>query len=189
MTERILDAASGVFCARGIRATTMKEIAGGAGISREWLYKHFHNRDEVLVAVSDREVSRFLRRLGTRVAGSLSLTDAATDAFVFAVEFLRDHPLLSQIRTTEPDIVVGVVSAGKGSVFVNATEAVSAFLCELGGMESEHAVFVSDVMVRILFSIVFLPDPGSLLDENDYIRRYAGQLIPALMSVDRSAGT
>lgn len=56
--EAILDAALAAFVARGVNATTMGEVAAGAGASKTTLYRLFPDIDHLFVAVLAREVER-----------------------------------------------------------------------------------------------------------------------------------
>ncbi|MFD9946274.1 TetR family transcriptional regulator [Nonomuraea sp. NPDC059023] len=47
-SQRILDAASDLFAARGYRATSMQAIADRVGITKAALYYHFDSKDEIL---------------------------------------------------------------------------------------------------------------------------------------------
>jgi AcrR family transcriptional regulator len=49
--ERILDAAAELMRTRGVVRTTTKEIAKAAGFSEATLYKHFRDKEEILLVV------------------------------------------------------------------------------------------------------------------------------------------
>ena len=48
--DRLIDAAEECLRAKGIRATTVSEVAEVAGVSRGWLYRHFPDKAELLGA-------------------------------------------------------------------------------------------------------------------------------------------
>src|SRR5205809_7924075 len=48
--DRLIDAAEECMRARGIRATTVSEVAEVAGVSRGWLYRHFPDKVTLLGA-------------------------------------------------------------------------------------------------------------------------------------------
>src|ERR1041384_7668216 len=54
--RRMLDAAYGLFCEEGYRATTMDAIAERAGVAVQTLYFTFHTKDELFQAVHERTV-------------------------------------------------------------------------------------------------------------------------------------
>ena len=51
--ERIVGAASQLFAQRGTRATTMQQVAARAGFTVGALYRHFHGKPALLLAVVD----------------------------------------------------------------------------------------------------------------------------------------
>ena len=48
--DRLIDAAEVCLRAKGIRATTVSEVAEAAGVSRGWLYRHFPDKVSLLGA-------------------------------------------------------------------------------------------------------------------------------------------
>src|SRR3954469_9932347 len=46
--DRLIDAAEVCLRARGIRSTTVSEVAEVAGVSRGWLYRHFPDKAALL---------------------------------------------------------------------------------------------------------------------------------------------
>ena len=48
--DRLIDAAEECMRAKGIRATTVSEVAEAAGVSRGWLYRHFPDKVTLLGA-------------------------------------------------------------------------------------------------------------------------------------------
>lgn len=58
--DALLDAAEEVFVKRGVPGAAMEEIAAEAGFSRGAIYAHFGSKDDLLLAVMDRFISRQL---------------------------------------------------------------------------------------------------------------------------------
>jgi AcrR family transcriptional regulator len=58
--DALLDAAEVVFARRGVPGAAMEEIAAEAGYSRGAIYDHFGSKEELLLAVMDRFMSRQL---------------------------------------------------------------------------------------------------------------------------------
>jgi TetR/AcrR family transcriptional regulator, mexJK operon transcriptional repressor len=55
--EAILDAATALFHARGIAATTMEAVAEKAAVSKMTVYSHFPDKPSLLAAVFERNIS------------------------------------------------------------------------------------------------------------------------------------
>lgn len=61
--EQILRAAAALFIEKGYAATSLAEIANGAGLQRASLYHHFANKDAMLAEIAQRHVAPLLRLL------------------------------------------------------------------------------------------------------------------------------
>jgi AcrR family transcriptional regulator len=185
--DRILDAALEAFTEHGIRATTMTRVARGAGISREWLYKQFANRDALVVAVTQREAGRFIDGLAVRAFESDDLVGAVTDTFVYAVEFLRDHALLQRVLQTEPEVVAPRLLDGAEPIIGLAVRAGAGYLSALGDLSSSEATFVAETLVRLGMSVTLAPEATFDLHDDAELRRYAAALVPAVIAAARVA--
>jgi AcrR family transcriptional regulator len=181
--ERILDAALTAFTAHGIRATTMSQIARDAKISREWLYKHFPNRNAIVLEVTRREAVRLIDGLVVHVAEMDDLDQAATEAFVFAIEFLRDHPLLQRVLTSETDALGPSIVEAAAPVVGVAVQTTAGYLQALGDLRAEDATVAAETIVRLAASIALAPRGTLDLHDPVQLRRYAGAAIPAILTV------
>jgi AcrR family transcriptional regulator len=109
--RQIIQAASGVFLRYGLRKTSMEDLAHAAGLSRQGLYLHFANKDEVFRAVieqlaqltlaaakaelarrSDALENRLLAAFGAMASAALADADAASvrELFASATELAGD---------------------------------------------------------------------------------------------------
>jgi len=61
--QRLLDAAAGLFAAKGYRDTSVQSIAEAAGISRGSIFWHFGSKEGLLLAVVEASLARFERQL------------------------------------------------------------------------------------------------------------------------------
>lgn len=78
LREQILSAAASCFRERGIKATTMQEIAKRAGISVGNFYNYFDGKDAIIDEFAQREVARLAREIDEIVNGRVSLWDEGT---------------------------------------------------------------------------------------------------------------
>ena len=80
--ERLIDAAEVCLRAKGIRSTTVSEVAEAAGVSRGWLYRHFPDKNSLLgaaiVRLNDAYWSRVPRRCSSRSPVSTSRSRRAS---------------------------------------------------------------------------------------------------------------
>lgn len=78
MTEKeqhILDAATHVFLRYGIQRSSLVDIAGEAGISRQTLYKTYANKDEIVRALMRRHHARMMARIEEGLASATAFGD------------------------------------------------------------------------------------------------------------------
>jgi AcrR family transcriptional regulator len=180
--DRILDAAFAAFAEAGIGATTMTRIARDAGVSREWLYRQFANKDAVVVAVTQREVGRFIDGLAVRALGGDDLDTVMVETFVYAVEFLRDHELLQRVVRNEPEAISGRLLQQGTPIVGVAVHAGAGYLAALGGIPSDQAVTIAEVLVRLVATITLAPTAALDLHDPDQLRQFANTVVPGVIA-------
>src|SRR6185437_13687935 len=57
--QRILDTASALFYARGVRAVGVDLVVEASGVAKTSLYRHFRTKDDLIVAFLEREDDEF----------------------------------------------------------------------------------------------------------------------------------
>ncbi|PND59351.1 TetR family transcriptional regulator [Mycobacterium sp. ENV421] len=104
LRELALDTARHVVLERGWSAVRMGSIAESIGISRQSLHAEFGTKDDLGVALVQRETSIFFDGVQARLAqhpGDLS--GAVQEASRYILDVVRDNPLLQTILTRSPD--------------------------------------------------------------------------------------
>lgn len=182
-TDRILDAAARRFADVGIDATTMSSIAREADLSREWLYRHFPNRDAIVVAVVQRTLRRFIDGLAVRAAQHADVVDALTETFVYCVEFLRDQAVLEGIIDRDVRLAPADVRAHAGAVVGVAVRTCADYLVDLGGFDRSRATVIAETLTRLVGSTVIAPSADLDLHDGKVLRDYASRVVPAIIGV------
>jgi AcrR family transcriptional regulator len=175
--ESILDAAEAVFARQGVAATTMAQLAGEAGISRELLYRHFANRDAVASALLARGAERFIAGM----AGAPSTGDLVEDLVacaLFAIRFLRHDELLQRLIGSEPETILPFVTSESGPVLTMAVEAATAAVAVRAQLSPRRAAWVGEAVVRFVHAVAFTPN--AVVDFDD--PRQARPMIRALVA-------
>ena len=67
--QRIEDAATRLFVARGITETSVRDITREVGISEGALYRHFESKDDLVWQTFEQGYTSFARELGSLAAG------------------------------------------------------------------------------------------------------------------------
>jgi AcrR family transcriptional regulator len=96
--ERILDAAEAIASSEGVGKLTMRRIGAELGNDPTAVYRHFRNKQELLVHLAD-------RLFGTEIDVDPSLTwrEQLKREFRHAMYRYRSHPDLSMLLAIQPD--------------------------------------------------------------------------------------
>lgn len=71
--ETFVDAAAAIVAAKGVESVTMEGAAAHLGVNKALGYRYFKNRDDLLLALFDRESERFDERVVDALRGADSL--------------------------------------------------------------------------------------------------------------------
>lgn len=102
MRDRILVGASDVLARVPLSKVTMEDIARGAGIARQTIYKHFASRDEIVVALFIAEIEHVHRPVLMELHAERVDADQLTAMFLEQLRLANQWILLD--RTFDPAI-------------------------------------------------------------------------------------
>ncbi len=109
--ERILEASTRLFLAKGYRGTSVKEITESAGIGRGTLYWYFKSKDDILITIFRKFDTELLEKLAETVRSVRGDFTAKYRIFhKYSTEFARDHRDLSLAFNTLLNEIVGTNS-------------------------------------------------------------------------------
>lgn len=170
--EQLLDVTTQVVIERGFQGVSIELVAQRAGITRAVIYQHFGDREALLEAVVEREMTRALSQVSETALGDLSQGDPvdlmlqSLSAYLHAV---RDHPttwrLVHVPQEGAPKSLRRSVARGRASVLARLVEAVRPALnFENGSRDAELTARVlsaiADEYARLL-----LTDPAQFPPE------------------------
>jgi AcrR family transcriptional regulator len=89
--ERILDAASKVFAAEGFAGATIDAIGQAAGFTKGAVYSNFDSKDELFLALLDREFELRGAQIVTALAGGGDTTAAAHELSRSVLDSVQGH--------------------------------------------------------------------------------------------------
>jgi AcrR family transcriptional regulator len=93
--ERLLDAAAGIFAARGFHGASVEDVAAEAGLTKGAVYSNFDSKEALFLALLDREVAQLHDVLAALLALPAEQRAAALDDRLADVHVLqRDWVLL-----------------------------------------------------------------------------------------------
>jgi AcrR family transcriptional regulator len=179
--DRLIDAAEVCLRAKGIRATTVSEVAEVAGVSRGWLYRHFPDKVTLLGAA----IVRLNDAYWSEAHAMLEQVEGIDRQMALGISHARtayDDPgtLLMKLRMEEPDDFAACAGAGVQGLVPDLADFWSRYLVAARDRGEIHPdtdiAEASEWVARVLLSLATVP--GDTLDPSDtaavttHVRRY-----------------
>ncbi|WNG86153.1 helix-turn-helix domain-containing protein [Mycobacterium sp. ITM-2016-00317] len=191
--DRLIDAAEQCLTAKGIRATTVSEVAEAAGISRGWLYRHFPDKNELLGAA----IVRLNDAFWTESRARLDQVTGLDQQIAVGVELARRESetpgaLVLKLRQEEPEAFTACAGLGvRGLIpeiaafWVPYVEAA----VERGEIhQATDCAEAAEWIARIMMSLATVPGEQCDVDDHDSVLRHARRYLVAALRSDPSAG-
>ena len=168
---RIVDAALLCVASRGLRATTVDEVAHAAGLSRATLYRVIPGgRDGIIQAMVETEIARFFSALAVSMGSAADLEGVLVAGMTTSARWLSNSEALAAVLHSEPWVVLRHLSFGE---MERALEVAAGFTSPFFArwLDPDQALRAADWSVRIVVS--YLLDPGGDVDltDDDSVRR------------------
>ena len=163
---RIVDAALRCVAIKGLRGTTVEEIASEAGIARATLYRTFPGgRDAVLAAVADTESARFFASMTVALAGADDLESLLVRFMTGVTRRLTDSTLIAAMWAEQPETLFSRVAFdGLDATLALASDFAWPFFGQW--MDEDPARRAAEFAVRVVLSYLLSPSQGvDLTDE------------------------
>lgn len=175
--ERLLDAAVLEAAAVGLRRLTIEDVVRRAGVSRMTAYRRYPRRDDLVHALISRETQRFLAAVADAIEASPDPRHGVAEAFIAAVAFTREHPMLRRAGQLDPMPVAeaaDLIDMGK-TFIANYIH---------GDSPSQQARWVADVFARLFFTYISMPPTDPDVRDDAALRLFAEQVLTPM--VDRA---
>jgi len=182
--EQVLDAALDAFLDFGVRRTSMGEIARRSGLSPATLYRRFPGKDHLVWAVGLREAVRLIERVDAEVDPSAPADEQIVALSVACMRELRANALLRRLLSTEPEVLLPLLTVEGGPVLELGREYVAEVvrrLAERDGMADVDADQVAEVLARLTLSMALLPQTCIPFDDEVRLRAFARRHIAGLL--------
>lgn len=181
-SQRILDAALNEAAAVGLQRLTVEDVVRRAGVSRMTAYRRYPRRDDLVEALVRRETQRFLAAVADAIDAAEDPHEGVAEAFIAAVRFAREHPMLRRAGALEPaPIADSVELLTMGSAFI-----ANYMHGEAAGTPSQRVRWVADVFARLFSTYISIPPADPNFSDDAELRRFAHEVLTPM--VERAVG-
>jgi AcrR family transcriptional regulator len=176
-SQGILDAALSEAAAVGLQRITVEDVVRRAGVSRMTAYRRYPRRDDLVAALVRRETQRFLGAVADAIEGVEDSDDGVAEAFIAAVSFAREHPILRRAAQNEPaPIADSVELLTMGSAFI-----ADYIHGDATGAPSRQVRWVADVFARLFFTYISMPPSDPDFTDDAELRRFAHEVLTPMV--------
>ncbi|HEX2214028.1 MAG TPA: helix-turn-helix domain-containing protein [Mycobacterium sp.] len=181
-TTQILDAAVVEFERHGFRRVALEDVARRAGVSRTTIYRRFANKDDLVLAVIERENVRLFADIAVELKQSAPQSNVYVEAFTLSILKFRRHRVLNQMFTDEPGLVLDLAGRYHRAAIDRMAEALRVifppgFADRIG---AETVDELADCILRYAAMVLLLPS-AQPLETADDVRAFARQhFLPSL---------
>lgn len=176
-SQRILDAALQEAAAVGLQRVTVEDVVRRAGVSRMTAYRRYPRRDDLVQALVRRETQRFLAAVADAIEAAADTHEGVAEAFIGAVSFAREHPMLRRAGQVEPAPIGDSAELLKmGSAFI-----ANYIHGEAPGTPSQPVRWVADVFARLFFTYISMPPVDPDFGDDAQLRRFAHEVLTPMV--------
>jgi len=187
--ERLLGIARAEFVAHGFQRTTIRDIALRSGVSRITINRRCGDKNQIIVAVVQRELDVVFRELAVAVAPLEEPTDRAVEIFVRGWLQTQSHPLVAALLRYEPQSVTKLLTGEDGVGVMETGRIMWASLLAGKGCPQVAAVECAELLVRITTSLLLLPSAQFSLENENSARRFARKYLVPIAEASLDRGT
>jgi AcrR family transcriptional regulator len=175
-SRRILDAALQEAAAVGLQRITVEDVVRRAGVSRMTAYRRYPRRDDLMEALVRRETQRFLAAVADAIDAVEDPQDGVAAAFIGAVTFAREHPMLRRAGHVEPAPVDASELLKMGSAFI-----ANYIHGDKPGAPPQSVRWVADVFARLFFTYISMPPTDPDFGNDAELRRFAAEVLTPMV--------
>jgi TetR/AcrR family transcriptional regulator, repressor for uid operon len=180
-SQRILDSALQEAAAVGLQRITVEDVVRRAGVSRMTAYRRYPRRDDLVEALVRRETQRFLAAVADAIDAVEDPHEGVAAAFIAAVTFAREHPMLRRAGHVEPAPIDAAELLKMGSAFI-----ANYIHGDAPGRPPQRVRWVADVFARLFFTYISMPPNDPDFGDDAELRRFAHQVLTPM--VERAVG-
>jgi TetR/AcrR family transcriptional repressor of uid operon len=175
-SQRILDAALQEAAAVGLQRITVEDVVRRAGVSRMTAYRRYPRRDDLVQALVRRETQRFLGAVADAIDATEDPNEGVAAAFIAAVTFAREHPMLRRAGHVEPAPIDSAELLKMGSAFI-----ANYIHGDTPGTPPRQVRWVADVFARLFITYISMPPDDPDFSDDAELRQFAHEVLTPMV--------
>ena len=145
-------------------------------------YRRYPRRDDLVQALVRRETQRFLAAVADAIDTTPDPHEGVAEAFIAAVTFAREHPMLRRAGQLEPaptDDSRELLTMGSAFIarYIHGEEP---------GTPSQSVRWVADVFARLFLTYISIPPTDPDFGDDAELRQFAHEVLTPM--VERAVG-
>lgn len=173
--DRILRAARDEFELVGIRRAAMIDIAKRAGVARATLYRRFPDKDSLVETIAAEDLTRTMNLITTEFSADRRPEEAIAEIAVVCFREIREHPILTRVRATEPEMLYGFAAKHGDEVLATLRMMLAGYITNLQDRyetPTRDPQMPAEIFARIVTSMLLNPG-GAIPTTDERVRAFA----------------
>jgi AcrR family transcriptional regulator len=178
---RILDAAFQAVSRHGLSRFTMDDVARAAALSRQSVYRYFASKDDLVLALVEREEESFIDGVRAEFETHGNLEEAMAAAIAFCLRAAREHPLLDRLLETEPEVLLPYLTTRGAPIIERARAALEQIARDRPDIRPDLVRRTADLTARAIVSYTLTPSE----DPPEAVARESARVLTAAVREGR----
>ncbi|NEA63504.1 TetR/AcrR family transcriptional regulator [Streptomyces sp. SID12488] len=185
--QRIIDATARCIDRHGVTKTTLSDVAGELGVTRQTVYRHFGRISDIIGEVAAQGAESFVDLMIAHLQGITDPAEAVVEGMVFCVRTIPTEPRLSLLLQLGDTTAFGRGATTRDTVAYGA-KMLQRFPVDWAavGIDEDDLNGLAEIIMRLLTSL--LQHPSEPPQDETRLRTFLTRwLAPALSRTSASA--
>ncbi|MER6134048.1 TetR/AcrR family transcriptional regulator [Streptomyces sp. NPDC001815] len=185
--QRIIDATARCIDRHGVTKTTLSDVAGELGVTRQTVYRHFGRISDIIGEVAAQGAESFVDRMIAHLQGTTDPAEAVVEGMVFCVRTIPTEPRLSLLLQLGDTAAFGRGTTTRETIAYGA-KMLRRFPVDWAAadIDEDDLNGLAEIIMRLLTSL--LQHPGEARQDETRLRAFLNRwLAPALSRTSASA--
>ena len=185
--QRIIDATARCIDRHGVTKTTLSDVAGELGVTRQTVYRHFGRISDIIGEVAAQGAESFVDLMIAHLQGTTDPAEAVVEGMVFCVRTIPTEPRLSLLLQLGDTTAFGRGTTTRETIAYGA-KMLQRFPVDWAAadIDEDDLNGLAEIIMRLLTSL--LQHPSESLQDETRLRTFLNRwLAPALSRTSASA--